>query len=166
MNIAVQPRCETSNEVVLSESEMHMATAVGCRRQIQALQAGLTPNAGYKGSGWEIHIEGAAGELAFARFRNLYWPATVGTFKRGGDIGDNIQVRTRTNWNHDLIVRDTDRNDDVFILVVGTIPRFHIVGWLRGGDAKHPRYRKTYGDRPAAYFIPQHDLRPFEKTQP
>ena len=165
MNIAVQPRAQTSNEVVLTESEMLSAGIIGCRRQIQALQAGLVPGAGFRGGCFEIHVQGAAGELAFAKFRNLYWSGSVGTFRQGGDVGP-IQVRTRSNWNHDLIVRDGDRDDDVFVLVVGTIPRFRIIGWLRGGDAKQPRYRKTYGERPAAFFVPQSDLRPFEKTQP
>ena len=161
MNIAVQPRCETSNEVTLTESEMLTAALIGCRRQIGALLENRTPSAAFRGASWEIHIQGAAGELAFARFRNLFWSGSIGTYRRGGDVGD-IQIRTRSQPHYDLIVRDGDRDDDVFVLVVGIIPRFRIIGWIYGRDAKQPQYRKEYGGRPSAFFVPQSALRPFE----
>ena len=162
MNIMTLPCPEISNEVMLTGFEMFHAAMVGCRRQISALQDGRTPNAGYTGSGWEIHIQGAGGELAFARYRNLYWSGSVNTFKKGGDVGD-IQVRTRSNPDYDLIVRPEDRDEDTFVLVVGTIPRFRIIGWIRGGDAKQPRFLKHHASRPRAYFVPQTELHPFEE---
>ena len=155
------PHHETSNEIVLTESEMLTAALIGARRQLGALLAGRVPGAGFTGLGWDVHVEGAAGELAFARFRNLYWSGSVGTYRRGGDVGP-IQVRTRSRADYDLIVRNTDRSEDIFVLVIGTIPRFEIIGWIRGGDAKQPQYLKRHGDRPAAYFVPRSALRPFE----
>ena len=158
---SVAPPYEKSNEIVLTGYEMFMAAMVGVRRQIEAIQDGRTPNAGYKGSGWEIHVEGAAAELAFARFRNLYWSGSVNTFRQGGDVGP-VQVRCRSQSHFDLIVRDGDRDEDVFVLVTGAIPRFEIVGWIRGGDAKQPQWRQEHGGRPSAFFVPQSALQPFE----
>ena len=153
-----------TGEVTLSNYELFAAASVGIRRQIEALQNGLPDSAGFEGEGWSNHVEGAAGEMAFAKYRDRYWSGSVGTFKEGGDVGD-VQIRTRSKSGYDLIVRDGDRDDDYFVLVVGTAPRFRIVGWIRAADAKQPQWRQEHGGRPGAYFVPQSALHPFE-TRP
>jgi len=128
------------------------------RRQIEALRQHRPDRHGFDGEdGWTIHIEGAAGEMAVAKLRNRYWNGSVNTFKTGGDVGA-VQVRTRSKAHYDLIVRDDDRNDDAFFLVIGSIPVFDVVGWIKGRDAKRPEWLQTYGERPPAYFVPQSAL--------
>lgn len=145
-------------EVTLTWFEAARAAEVGVQRQIQALARNLPDAFGYEGDGWAAHIEGAAGEMALAKAMNWYWGGTVNTFKHGGDVG-NVQVRTRTRDHYELIVRDNDRDDDVFYLVTGTVPTFRVVGWILGKDAKRPEFSHMHGGRPAAYFVPHNALR-------
>lgn len=114
---------------------------------------------------WQItltrDIIGALGELAFAKGCNRFWSGSVGTYK-AGDVGE-IQVRTCTKPGHCLIVREDDADDDRFVLVrmeEGTRrPRFHLVGWVYGREAKQPQYRRAPVGRPPAYFVPDSALR-------
>lgn len=151
-------------EVTLEAHELVLASQVGAMRQAEAILAGLGDRHGFRGGtaeGWKVHIEGTAGEMAAAKALGLYWSGSVNTFKSGGDVGF-LQVRTRSDRSWDLIVRDGDRDGDAFLLVVGTIPSFRVVGWTLGRDAKQARHRKEHGGRPAAYFVPQAELRPFD----
>jgi hypothetical protein len=146
----------------LTDQEREAATAVGSRRHAEAVKKRLPDRHGFRGDSLQIHVEGACGELAAAKALGLPWDGPVNTFKRGGDVGD-LQVRTRSNHAWDLIVRPDDRDGDVFVLVTGLTPRFRVHGWIRGVDAKKDAWRKTYGGRPPAYFVPQRALRPLEE---
>lgn len=138
-----------------------LGATIGMQRQLEALSQGRPDRHGYDGAdGWTVHVEGACGELAVAKLLNRYWAGTLNTFKEGGDVG-NIQVRTRSRENYDLIVRTDDRDEDVFVLVVGRAPKYRVVGWIRGKDAKRAEWSQTHGGRPAAFFVPQHALRAF-----
>jgi hypothetical protein len=149
----------TPIEVRLSGAEVVMAATVGIHRQIEALRRALPDKHGYKGDGWSEHIEGAGGEAAVGRATGSYWAGTVNTFKQGGDVGRK-QVRTRSGETYDLIVRDDDPDDAPFFLVTGRLPNFKVWGWIWGRDAKRPEWRKAYGDRPAAFFVPKEALTP------
>lgn len=144
--------------VILTESEIYLAAVVGVRRQIEAIQKGLPDRHGFEGAGWNLHVEGAAGELAVAKAYGRFWDGSVNTFKRSGDVGQ-VQVRTRSKDGYDLIVRCDDRDEDRFVLVVGRIPEFEVCGWIRGRDAKQDRWLKRHGGREAAYFVPRGALR-------
>lgn len=146
-------------EVTLTAYELEMAAIQGMRRQIEAVQKGLGHIAGYEGIGWDIHIEGAAGELAFAKSINRYWSGSVNTFKTGGDVG-SVQVRTRSKHSYELLVRDQDRDDDLFVLVTGVSPNFKVWGYITGREAKQGQWRQTHGGRPPAYFVPHAALTP------
>lgn len=146
-------------QVTLTPTESRAAILTGAERQIDALARGLRDRAGTGDDTWTLHIEGAAGEMAAAKALGRYWQMPVATFKHGGDVGD-LQIRTRSHHSFELIVRDDDRDTDVFLLVTGRIPRFQVHGWIRGGDAKRAEWRKQHGEREAAYFVPQNELRP------
>ncbi len=152
-----------SIDITLTVGELHMAAQIGCLRQIESLVKKLPDRHGFDGTdGWSIHIEGAAGEIAVSKALNVYWGGSVNTFRTAADIGTKLEVRTRSNYDYDLIVRDNDKALSVYILVVGKIPTFRVVGWIRGSDAKNEAWLKTYGNRPAAYFVPQSCLNPIE----
>lgn len=146
-------------EVKLTWHELMTAAQIGLRRQIEAMAKGLPDKHGLDAEkGWGVHIEGAAGELAFAKATNRYWGGSVNTFKVGGDVGD-IQVRTRSRDDYELLVRDDDRDEDCFVLVIGRAPKFKIMGYLTGKDAKQSKWRQTHGGREPAFFVPQSELR-------
>lgn len=151
------------NHIELSPPELEAAAEVGSRRHIEALKRRLPDKHGYaKADPWQIHIEGACGELAAAKALGLPWDGPVNTFRRGGDVGD-LQVRTRSNHDWDLLIRPKDRPDDVFILVTGVAPSYVVRGWILGKHAQVPKYLKEYGGRPPAFFVPQRDLRPISE---
>jgi hypothetical protein len=152
-----------SHEVILTKYEMQMAGSVGLSRGIESISAGNKQAHGCSGDGWGQNIEGAYGELAFAKFINRYWSGSVNTFKDGGDVGD-IQVRTRSKHHYDLIVRDGDRDNDIFVLVTGLAPSYLIRGWIKGIEAKRmDDCIKAYGGRPSAWFVPADRLKPVPK---
>jgi len=151
------------HQVELTWYEILFAATVGIRRNVAAMSKRLPDRYGFNSeTGWQVHIEGACGEMAFAKCSGLYWSASINTFKNGGDVG-NIQVRTRSRADYDLIVRPDERDDDKFVLVTGTAPSYQVVGWIRGGDAKRETWKQTYGNRPPAFFVPKHELRPIEE---
>lgn len=149
--------------MTLTPYELHLAASVGVRRQIEAMSAGRPDRHGHSGAGWNLHLEGACGELAVAKALGRYWDGSVNTFKKGGDVGA-VQVRTRSKHEYELIVRQGDRDSDVFVLVTGVAPSYRVRGWLRGGDAKRPEWEKTHGDRPPAWFVPHAALKSFPES--
>jgi len=125
------------------------------------------------------HILGAQGEHAFAKWLGIpreidgsygicpvcrAFSGTVNTFGDKADVG-RYQVRTRSYEGAPLIVRDVDKDDDVFVLVdcvhvlAGIASRFNVVGWMLGEDAKQYRFRKDPKGRGVAYFVPANELR-------
>ena len=149
--------------VRLTTAELWQAASVGALRHMQALARGQRDAHGFNGEdGWTIHIEGACGELALAKFLGVY-PGLTANAGKAADVG-RYQVRTRSKADYDLIVRSGDRDNDVFVLVTGTNGTYRVVGAILGRDAKQSRWRKEYGGRPAAYFVPQSSLLPMSSV--
>jgi hypothetical protein len=146
--------------VRLSDRDQEHALATAAKRNGEANRMGLPDKHGFQGDGETIHSLGALGELAVALALGRKWDASVNTFKRGGDVGE-IQVRTRSEPWHDLIVREDDRNEDTFVLVNGSeAPRWlEVVGWTKGLAAKRDAFLKSWGGREAAYFVPRSALK-------
>lgn len=136
------------------------------RRQIQALEEGRQDCFGYNGQdSWTVHIEGACGELAFARATKRSWDGSVGRFRGMGADVDEFQVRTRSKHSYELIIRPNADPNDVYALVTGVAPTFIVHGVCSAGRVMRPEYLQTYGNRPAAYFVPHHELRPIELVE-
>jgi len=146
---------------------MEVAALVGCRRRIESRANDRAYTDGWDGSnGWEIDIEGAAAEMAYAKFRGHYWSASVGSFcldcPKGPDINDNVQIRSTKHKGGALIVREDDNADHYYVLLTGTAPRFTVRGYIQGIFAKNETYLTAPNGRPAAYFVPQSALNPFQ----
>lgn len=137
--------------------EVSRAALVGVSRNVEALRHNYRQKLRGKDESWERHVLGALGECAFAKATGRYWSGSVNTFK-AADIGANIQIRTRSQHSYDLIVRDEDSDDDVYVLVTGGPHEFEVRGWVRGKDAKRPEYQQNYGNYGHAYFVPQDRL--------
>lgn len=137
-----------------------MASEIGRLRQLSSVRHGRKDQHGFKGEGWNEHIEGACGELAVAKALNLYWNGSIDTFKENDLPG--LQIRTRSKHDYDLIVRPDDSNESKWVLVTGRCPEYDVRGWIQGIDAKKPEWQQTYGNRPAAFFVPAAALNPIE----
>lgn len=147
-------------DVTLTAHEMATAAWVGVRRQVESKRKGLQDKHGFSGDGWGMHIEGAGGEMALAKYLGVYWDGSVNTFKR--DDLPGIQVRTRSSHGYELLVRPADSKDEVFVLVTGQMPSYRIRGWIRGADAMRLEWLKAHGGRPPAFFVPHGALKPME----
>lgn len=145
--------------MTLTDYEMAMASNAASLRNIAALKRGWESKIG-NGNHWENHIEGACGEVAVAKVMGKYWGGSINTFKQGGDIDSTgWEVRTRSNHDYDLIIRDSDPDDRVFILVTGKAPCYRVWGWIGSTDARREEWRKDYGGHGAAYFVPKESLK-------
>jgi hypothetical protein len=150
-----------NNSVVLTWSEVFWAAQVGIRRHIEALRKGLTDAYGADSEhGWNMHIEGACGEMAFAKYGHLYWDGSVNTFKNGADVS-GLHVRTRSKHNYELIIREDDPDDGTFVLVTGFCPNYRIVGCILARNGKRVEWEQDYGGRSPAFFVPHSALKPY-----
>jgi hypothetical protein len=148
--------------VKLESYEVDLGTFVGKRRYEESLRMGKKDAYGFNKSAdvsRMIDVEGACGEVAFAKAMNFYYSGSVNTFKKGGDVG-RIQVRTRSRHDYDLLIRNNDNDSSVFVLVTGKIPEYIVHGWIYAKECKKKEYLKDYGNRPAAYFVPKSILKP------
>lgn len=150
--------------VELSKAERALAGFAGVMRQTK--NTGRAHADGYGGTGYGIHVEGALGEVAVAKYLNRYWVAVVDDFRAlDGDVGARVQVRTNTYTGPDpyLRVYPRDHDDHAFVLVVADDPRYRLVGWAWGGEAKRDEwFSRLRADRPASYHVPSEFLRPVE----
>jgi hypothetical protein len=139
--------------VQLTPSEMVIAATVGSQRRISAILNGRRPNYGSPtANNWGIDIEAAGAELAVAKVFGLWWNALVkNPVLKYPDVG-NLQVRHTLRTEGRLIVHATEPDDDVFVLVRGCMPRYLVVGWIKGSDAKHADFWFE-GDGRAAFFV-------------
>lgn len=148
--------------VHLTYSEMRLAAEIGVQRQAQNIRDGRRDRYGLSSEdgGWTPHIEGAAGEMAVAKYLKLYWNGAVGNLK-ADDVG-GFQVRTRSRHHYDLIIHPEDADEKRFILVTGRAPDFIIRGWITGAEGKAVgRWDDPAKDRPA-FFVPQSALHPMD----
>jgi hypothetical protein len=150
-------------QIHLTGAELYLAAQIGVSRQMEAMRKGLPDRHGFDGlEGWTVHIEGAAGEMAVAKALGVFWGGTVNTFKTTADVGA-LEVRTRSRHDYELLIRENDADEAVFVLVTGRAPDFNVVGWLKGKEAKQPQWIRTHGGRPPAYFVPHAALHPIEE---
>jgi|TARA_R100000093_G_scaffold38337_1_gene20169 hypothetical protein len=144
-------------QVQLTKSEMYYAALVGVRRNIASFQVESTNKVKNKDFGWHIDIEAACGEMAVAKYFNLYWDGSVNTFKLP-DVG-GFQVRHTQKQDGCLIVRPRDSDDEAYVLVVGTSPVYWVAGWCYGYEAKQEQHVEPgYNGMPPAWFVPQANL--------
>lgn len=143
----------------LSQVEMQLACQAGCMRRLIAIQKGCKDKTpfGQTQDYWSADIEGAAAELVVAKWLGKYWSGVASDAFQDleGDVG-KFQVRHTTRRDGSLIIRNRDKNEAIFILVVGVYPTYTITGWITGEDAKQERFLR--GAPHPAYFVPQADL--------
>jgi hypothetical protein len=144
-------------DIRLTKAEIFMAMEVGGLRNACSLWDDRKDVAGITDAGWNVHIEGAGGEIAAAKSLNRYWAATVNNFDRP-DIEPDIQVRTRSKHEYELLIRPKDADAERFVLVTGRLPNYRIHGWIVGRDAKRDDWVQRHGNRDPAFFVPQSEL--------
>lgn len=110
---------------------------------------------------WMIDIEGALGEMAAAKGLGVYWSG-VSKF-RGEDAG-RYEVKT-TRWEKGRLLLPRGADDDKpYVLAVGQLGTYDLVGWAFGRDVKQPQYwsEMKRGSGRCGFMMPQDHLRPME----
>jgi len=143
--------------IFLKPPKVERVIKVGKERQAEAIRMGLEDKHGFEGDGEAIHINGAGGECAFAEAMGVEWAGHVNTFKKGGDVL-HYQIRTRSRHWYDLIVREDDDPEAIFVHVTGELPEYFVAGWIRGRDARLGEWRRAYAGREEAWFVPKNGL--------
>lgn len=152
-------------EVTLSWAEMLVAANVGVMRNVQCMKQGRGQGQRHTISGldpWGVNIEGAAGEMAVAKYLGTFWSGALGDFD-AKDVG-RYQVKTNTSrkWDH-LIIRDWNPRDGIYIGVLSFMPRYVITGWISGEDGMKQEFFRDGLPGVPAYFVPRAALRPLSE---
>jgi hypothetical protein len=153
-------------QVTLSPSEIMMGSSIGTMRHIESQKSNLGNAHGLTNaqSILALDVEGACGELAYCKARNVFFEGTVNTFKKS-DVGSNVQIRTTPSHENSLIVRDGDSDNEYFVLVTGVCPTYFVRGYILGKNAKQEKWKRDYNNRTPAYFVPQDALMQFKEKK-
>lgn len=148
-----------------SDEDKELVRAEAMRRQLVNEKKGLKGRNGGPADGDKalfFHKLGAAGELAVADYlqlREFLYQETEA--KRGScDLPPNIDVKTRSRHDYDLICQLDEKPGKTLVLVTiqNKITLLH--GWMKSEDAMQEQWKKDpAGGRPA-YFVPQSALLP------
>lgn len=153
------------HRVHLSPEIAELARGQGLARRADSAKRGYQDR---NWDGWttesqyqESDVQARGAEWAAHVFLRMPIGATIGDFKKP-DLGQLIQIRSSVDLRNNLIVRESDAREHYFVLVLGKIPDFEIVGFMSGAEAKQPKYwRKDWTPRPA-YLVPQNQLKDIE----
>ena len=138
----------------------------GIRRQGTNEAQGLRGRNGgaWKGSkALDIHLLGAAGEVAVASYLNLKHELfKERQAKRDSDDLPGMDVKTRSNHSYDLIVQKRSDHSKKFILVTIANQTTLLHGWAYGEECMKDGFWADPARGRPAYFVPQAALRSME----
>ncbi len=152
-----------------TDEERRLAMEEGMRRQALNEAKGLRgrnngPRAGAKAL--EVHLLGAAGEMAVASYlgmkEHLYLEKEA---RRGSDDLPGMDIKTRSKSCYDLIVQRNEDPSKKFVLVTIENQQTLLHGWCYGHEAMDERYWSDPARGRPAYFVPQAILHPMEKLK-
>lgn len=147
----------SSPEIELGQTEIIHGAMMGVLRQVQNILKGRKPAYGAgKKNDWQIHVEGALGELALAKYLGVFWSG-VGRL-RAPDVGI-VDVRTGAKHSHRLMLHPPDPANRVYWFVTGINGKYQIRGWILGKDGKRDEWWKDpKGTNRWAFFVPTSEL--------
>jgi hypothetical protein len=157
----------TPIEFVFSDEERQQAMEEGLRRQrVNESKALRGRNGGaWKGSkALDIHLLGAAGEMAVASFLGMKQHLFQETEARRGsdDLPGGIDVKTRSKTCYDLIVQKNECPKKRFVLVTIENQKTLLWGWCYGHEAMQEQFWADPARGRPAYFVGKEHLRPME----
>jgi hypothetical protein len=154
-------------EFVFTPEERRLAMEEGMRRQSVNEAKGLRgrnkgPRFGDKAL--EVHLLGAAGEMAVASYMGLKEHLYAEREARRGsdDLPGGIDVKTRSKTCYDLIVQKQENPEKRFVLVTIESQKTLLHGWCYGHEAMQERFWADPARGRPAYFVGKEHLRPME----
>jgi hypothetical protein len=157
-------------EFVFTPEERRLAMEEGMRRQAVNEAKGLRGrNSGprFGNKALEVHLLGAAGEMAVASYMGLKEHLYAEKEARRGsdDLPGGIDVKTRSKLRYDLIVQRQSDPNKKFVLVTIENQQTLLHGWCYGHEAMDEKYWADPARGRPAYFVPQQNLRPMENLR-
>ena len=126
--------------IQLNEAEQRLAKYLARRRYSSNRASGVTDKKVGDQSVEQTDLLGIAGEIAVAKYLNLYPDTTISIRSGSCDLqthnGLMIDVKTSAYHTARLTAPITTQihKASVYVLVVGTMPTFKIVGWAWAKD--------------------------------
>lgn len=151
----------------LTAEEKAVALAEGERRQrVNVAQGRIGRNRG-PASGQDalrIHQLGAGGEMAAASFLGLKHHLFQESDARRGsyDLPPNIDVKTRSNHDYDLICFRDESPEKTLVLVTIQRQEIRLHGWIDASSAKREEWWRERVKNRGCYYVPQAYLRPMD----
>lgn len=145
-------------KVTLTWAETAIAVRIGEARTIWNRSRGNDHRHGKAGGAdWSADIEAACAEVAAAKGIGVYMPITTTPAEdRGGDLGYGLHVRHSHRDDACLILHKDDQPAGLFVLVLGSMPTYRLVGFIEAEDGKRESWWKDpTGDGRPAFFVPQ-----------
>ena len=154
---------DRGEKVVLNSNEQKVAALIAEQRYKTNREMGIKNRKSGSQSTYQTEVEGVVGELAFGKAFNLYpdFSTTRGDYDL--KIADTtIDVKTTHYFTGRLIVPTTKNisDCDVYVLVVGEMPNYTIVGWLQSQHIINDEHRGNVGTGPV-YLAEQTELQGF-----
>lgn len=152
--------------VVLNEAEQRLARYLAAKRNQVCEDRGVENRRVGPQSDMESHLEGVGAELAYCKLMNVYpdtdtdlWPDSDAITR----YGDSVDVKTTRRPNGRLVMPlfKANKQSDLYALMVGTFPKYQLVGILRAEEVFRQENVHDLGHGPC-YAIGQEDLRPVE----
>jgi hypothetical protein len=157
----------TPVEFVFTPEERQQAMEEGLRRQQVNESKALR---GRNGGAWQgskaldIHLLGAAGEMAVASFLGMKEHLFKETeARRGSDDLPGIDVKTRSKHSYDLIVQKKEDPRKKLVLVTIEKQQTLLWGWCYGHEALQERFWADPARGRPAYFVPKVALRSIDE---
>jgi hypothetical protein len=149
----------------LSAAELAVGVAIAAWRLTNVLTKEWGPGHGERHNKGldQRDVTGALGELAFAKFKNVYWNPTEDEFGKRGDVA-GFEVRAINYDRGHMPVFEGDADERPVALVVVRFPTCRIAGWRLARDCKLAKYYIDGSDprlrrgSPSQYWVPQDAL--------
>jgi hypothetical protein len=151
---------------VFTPEEKQAAMEEGMRRQSVNEARGLrgrNGGASFGSKALEIHLLGAAGEMAVAShlgMKSFLYQATEA--ERGSCDLPGIDVKTRSKHQYDLIVQKNEPAEKKYVLVTIQNKTTLVHGWIHGGEAMQEKFWADPAKGRPAYFVPKEYLHPID----
>jgi hypothetical protein len=146
--------------VTFDQQDINLAKAVAQARMESAIADGRKDYHGVERN-FETDYVGCCGEIAVAKWRNVYWNGGIGR-AAPGDIAPRVEVKATLLPHGRLPVYRDSPQTSAFILTTVTLPTVNLIGWAWAKEAKRPEWWRT-DLRAPCYLVPQHRLRPMIK---
>ena len=156
--------------IFLTEDQKKIALNEAERRQTynekKRLQ-GRNKAPAFGSSSLTLHQVGALGEMAVAVYLNLQEHVfqAQSAVRGSADLPGDIEVKTRSKHNYDLIVQKDERPDKKIVLVTVEKETIILWGWCTAAEAMKQEYWSDPARGRPAYFMPKKALHSIETLE-